>query len=111
MNRVPRAPRAALLALVAALALGACSSLSLERTSETSGTFSSTGFAFTIFSIDLPKGALLIARENASDANLANMEVTETVVVPYLGPFDWILDIISVRWAKVEGTWGYAGQR
>jgi hypothetical protein len=50
----------------------------------------------------------LIARENASDANLANMEVTETVTFPYLGPLDWILDIISFRWSKIEGTWGYA---
>ncbi len=108
MTCAPRAAPTAALALAALFALGSCSSLSFERKTETSGTFRATGFAFTIFSIDLPKGALLIARENASDANLANMEVTETVVFPYLGPFDWILDIISVRWAKVEGTWGYA---
>ncbi len=96
-----------LLALVAAT-VASCSSLSFERTTETSGTFRSTGFAFTIFAIDLPKGSQLIARENASDANLANMEVLETVTFPYFGPFDWILDIISFRWSKVEGTWGYA---
>ncbi|MCY2961398.1 MAG: hypothetical protein NTY35_14640 [Planctomycetota bacterium] len=106
----PRLFRSVALAsiVVAAVALPGCSSLSFERTTETSGTFRSTGFAFTIFSIDLPKGAQLIARENASDANLANMEVTDTVTFPYLGPFDWILDIISFRWSKVEGTWGYA---
>ncbi len=87
--------------------LPGCSSLTFERTSETSGTFRSTGLALTIFSIDLPKGAQLIARENASDANLANMEVTETVTFPYLGPLDWLLDILSLRWSKIEGTWGY----
>ncbi len=114
MTSAPRAARSAVLAaaaiplLLAGAGLTGCSSLSFERTTETSGTFRSTGMAFTIFSIDLPKGAQLIARENASDANLANMEVTNTVVFPYLGPFDWILDIISLRWAKVEGTWGYA---
>lgn len=94
--------------LASGLACAGCSSLTFERETETSGSFRSTGLAFTIFSIDLPKGAQLIARENASDANLANMEVTSTVIFPYLGPFDWILDIISVRWAKIEGTWGYA---
>jgi hypothetical protein len=94
--------------LASTVLFSACSSLSFERTSETSGTFRSTGLAFTIFSIDLPKGSQLIARENASDANLANMEVTETVTFPYLGPLDWILDIISFRWSKIEGTWGYA---
>ncbi len=95
------------LVLVALITVAGCSSLSFERTSETSGTFRSTGLAFTIFSIDLPKGAQLIARENASDANLANMEVTSTVTFPYLGPLDWLLDIISFRWSKIEGTWGY----
>ena len=43
----------------------------------------------------------------AQDANLPNMEVAETTVTPYLGPFDFLLDILSIRWAKVEGTWGY----
>jgi hypothetical protein len=113
MTSAPRAARSAVLAaaiplLLAGAGLTGCGSLSFERTSETSGTFHSTGMAFTIFSIDLPKGAQLIARENASDANLPNMEVMNTTVFPYLGPFDWLLDIISLRWAKVEGTWGYA---
>jgi len=112
------APRHRLLRSVALVALlvgaatsSGCGSLSFERTTETSGTFSSSGFAFTIFSIDLPKGAQLIARENASDANLANMEVTSTVTFPYLGPLDWILDIISFRYSRIEGTWGYAPNR
>jgi hypothetical protein len=105
----PARPRSnPLAACAAACLLGACSTMSHEMTTETSGTFRATGFAFTIFSIDLPKGSQMIARENASDANLANMEITETVTIPYLGPLDWILDIISFRWSKVEGTWGYA---
>jgi hypothetical protein len=114
MTSAPRAARSAVLAaaafsiLLAGATLSGCGTLDFERTSETSGTFHATGFAFTIFSIDLPKGAQLIARENASDANLPNMEVLNTTVFPYLGPFDWILDIISFRWAKIEGTWGYA---
>ena len=112
MTSAPRAARSAVLAAAATAillsGLTGCGSIGFERTSETSGTFHATGMAFTIFSIDLPKGAQLIARENASDANLPNMEVMNTTVFPYLGPFDWILDIISLRWAKVEGTWGYA---
>ncbi|MBL8861409.1 MAG: hypothetical protein JNK02_05295 [Planctomycetes bacterium] len=115
MPSAPRTGSPGLLATAVMLALvplsAGCSSLSFERTTETSGTFVSTGFAFTIFSIDLPKGSLLIARENASDANLPNMEVTGTLTTPYLGPLDWILDIISFRYSRVEGTWGYAPPR
>lgn len=95
-------------ALACAALLSACSNLSFQRDTATSGRFTSSGFAVTLFSFDLPKGALMIARENASDANLANMVVEETTVFPYLGPVDWILDIIGVRWAKVSGTWGVA---
>jgi hypothetical protein len=36
------------------------------------------------------------------------MEVTNTVTFPYLGPLDWIFDIISFRYSRIEGTWGYA---
>ena len=96
---------ASLVALAASASL-ACAHLSFERDTATSGTFESSGLAVTLVSFDLPKGAMLIARENASDANLANMVVTETYVVPYLGPFDWILDIVGVRYARVRGTWG-----
>lgn len=90
------------------LALGSCADLSFQRDTATSGTFESTAMAVTLISFDLPKGAMMIARENVSDANLANMIVTETKVIPYLGPFDFILDIIGVRWASVKGTWGAA---
>ena len=96
------------LCLLAPLILGSCASVEFERDTQTSGTFETTGFAVTLISFDMPKGALLIARENASDANLANMIVTETTVFPYLGPFDWVLDIVGMRWAAVRGTFGVA---
>lgn len=92
------------------LALSSCGSLSVKRRTETSGTFHSSGWAFTIFSVDIPKGALQIARENASDTNLANLTVEDVLVIPYLGSFDWLLDIISVRYARVSGTWGFDGK-
>ena len=59
---------------------------------------------------DFPKQAIDIARENASDANLANMQVTETFKAPDLGWFNWILEIISVRYARLAGTWGFSGE-
>jgi hypothetical protein len=90
--------------------LSACAGVSFDRATETSGTFSSYGVAVTILSTDLPKGAMQIARENASDANLPNMEVRKSLVVPYLGPLDWILDILGIRYARISGTWGYAGR-
>ncbi|MBL8859085.1 MAG: hypothetical protein JNL28_11300 [Planctomycetes bacterium] len=101
--------RALLLAALLSVC-AACANLSFERDTQASGTFESTGMAVTLLSFDLPKGALLIARENVSDANLANMVVTETTVIPYLGPMDWLLDIIGLRWARVRGTWGVASQ-
>jgi hypothetical protein len=99
---------AALLLVLASFVNLSCANLTFKRDTVTSGTFESTALAFTLISFDLPKGAMLIARENVSDANLANMVVTETKVVPYLGPFDFLLDIIGVRWARVKGTWGAA---
>lgn len=98
-----------LVASIALLTLTACASVRFERTTETSGTFESEGWAFTILSIDLPKPALQIARENASDSNLANMQVEEVSVVPNLGWFNWLLDIVGVRRARITGTWGYEG--
>jgi hypothetical protein len=86
-----------------------CASVSFERETATSGTFVSTGWAFTILSIDLPKPAINIARENVSDANLANTVVQEVSVIPNLGPFDWLFDIISIRRAQIRGTWGFSG--
>ncbi len=88
------------------LVLASCANLSFQRDTATSGTFESSGFAVTLISFDLPKGAMQIARENASDANLPNMIVTDTEVFPYLGWFDWILDVVGARYARVRGTWG-----
>ena len=103
-------PQRFLAVLLLVACVSGCSSLSFNRNTETSGTFRSSGWAVTIFSIDIPKGALQIARENASDANLANTVVEDVKVMPYLGPVDWLLDIFSVRYARVEGTWGFSGE-
>lgn len=108
--RARRGGRHVTSALILAITLTACANLSFERDTQSSGTFSSTGLAVTLLSFDLPKGALMIARENASDANLPNTVISETTVVPYLGAFDWLLDIIGLRWARVRGTWGIAPQ-
>lgn len=106
-NRTRR--RAATLAALALCAWGlaGCANLSFTRDTPTSGQFRSTGFSFTILSWDLPKGARLIAQENASDANLPNTVVERDTVFPYLGPVDWLLDIVGVRYAVIEGTWGF----
>jgi hypothetical protein len=108
-SAMPRRPFQALI-LAAPLVCGSCADLKFERDTQTSGTFESTALAVTLISFDLPKGALMIARENASDANLANMVITETTVIPYLGPVDWLLDIIGVRYARVRGTFGVASR-
>ena len=102
--------RHALAIWLLATALTGCAGVSFERTTETSGTFTSYGVALTILTADFPKGAMLIARENASDANLANMEVQEAFVFPYFGPLDFILDIFGIRYARVSGTWGFSGK-
>lgn len=107
MLQIPRAPCALLLAFVFAAA--GCSSLSFQRQTETSGTFSSSGWAVTMLSVDLPKSALQIARENASDSNMANMQVERVLVVPDFGGFNWILDIFSIRYERIEGSWGFSG--
>ncbi len=94
----------------ASLHSSSCASVSFDRETQTSGTFSSSAAAFTFLGWDLPKRAVDIARDNASDAGLVNMQVEHVSVVPYLGWFDWIIDIIGVRFAVVEGTWGYDGK-
>ena len=96
-----------LLALALALAtLPSCASLTTRRTTETSGTFVSSGRSFTFLSWDLPRSAILIASENASDQSLPNL-VVESETVTDWGWFDWILEIIGTRSATVRGTWGY----
>lgn len=114
MNRprtapLPRQPWIVLVLACLVLGSSSCAKLSFQRRSQTSGTFTSTGFSLTILSVDLPKQALDIARENASDSELSNLEIQDAVVFPYLGPLDFLLDIIGVRWARVRGTWGFGG--
>lgn len=103
-----RAVRRATLAVTLALAISSCASVSFTRETETSGRFQSSGIAFTLLSFDFPKRAIDIARENASDARQPNMQVDRERIFPSLGPFDWLLDIIGIRYAKVSGSWGFA---
>jgi hypothetical protein len=103
----PRPRALALLALVCLLAPG-CANVKFSRDTTTSGRFRSAGLAFTLFGIDMPKPAIDIARENVSDVRQPNTRVESVTIFPYFGPLDWILDIISVRYARVTGTWGYA---
>jgi hypothetical protein len=103
---------AALAACALAIGLGAssCASVEFTRDTETSGTFTSKAFAVTIVSIDIPRDAVNIARDNASDARLTNMQVKDVRVTPDLGWWDWLLDILGMRWATVTGTWGFTGE-
>lgn len=101
-----RAPRI-LLAILCCCAATSCATLEFTRDTESSGTFEATGKAFTLLSVDFPTGAMIQARENVSDANLPNMKVTYARVVPDWGGFNWVLDILSFRYAKLEGTWGF----
>jgi hypothetical protein len=94
----------------ACLSLGAGASVSFERDTQSSGTFTSTGWSFTLFSVDLPKSAINTARENASDANLPHLVVEEMLVTPYLGPLDFLMEFFSFRYARIRGTWGFAGE-
>jgi len=36
-----------------------------------------------------------------------NLDVTTAWRGPYLGPFDWLLEIIGFRRAVIRGTWGF----
>ena len=93
-------------ALLGILAAG-CTGVSVQRDSPNSGTFSSTAWNFTILSMDLPRPALMIARSNAADIQRPDMRIENEWLAPDLGWFDWLLDIIGFRYAKVSGTWGY----
>jgi len=88
-----------------------CASVEFRRNTETSGTFTSKAFSFTFLSYDLPGGALEIARGNAADGGLPNTIVEREFIFPYLGLLDFLLDIISVRYVKIEGTWGFPPDR
>jgi len=102
--------RRAFAALALCLALAACSSIHVERTTKTSGSFRSRAWAFTLLSWDMPQTALGRARENAADTRLVNMHVDMVRVTPDWGWWNWLFDIVSVRVATIEGTWGFTGE-
>jgi hypothetical protein len=88
-----------------------CSGLKVSRDTQTSGTFESKGTNVNLIWYEIPKSALDIARENAADSRLTNIRVTEAKVYPYWGPwFDWVLQIVGLRFAKIKGTWGFTGE-
>ena len=88
-----------------------CTSLSFQANGETSGTFHSRAVTLTVLGHDYPESALMLARANASDSQLANLVVSEERVFPYLWRLDFLLDILCVRWASVSGTYGPADGR
>ena len=107
-GQAARSRGAAWIGVVLALLLTGCSSMEFTRESETHGQFYANGVSVTILSIDLPRRAIDIARENLSDARQPNMRIEREVRFPYLGWFDWIFDIFSIRFASISGTWGFA---
>ena len=100
------ARRLALLALLAACA--SCASLRIEPTGASQGTFHSSAWAFTFFGNDYPQEARRLAGANASDSQLPNLIVEEELVFPYFWKLDFLLDLISIRYASVSGTYGPA---
>ncbi len=108
MLRLIAACRPGAAALLVTLAASACSSVEFTRDTMSSGTFEATGTGVTLFGVDIPRSGLNQARENASDAGMHNLVVTEIVVWPYWGPFDFLLEILSVRTATIKGTWGFS---
>ncbi len=106
MRSRPTALRA-LAPLILLCALASCGSLDIRRDTQTSGRFTSTGFAMTILSWDIPKSSSDIARKNASDSRLTNLRIDDNKTIPYLGWFDWVLDIIGFRYTRITGTWGF----
>lgn len=101
-----RTARAA--ALFAALLAGSCASVEFRPIDAERGTFRSSATSFTFLGYDYPQSAILVARANASDSQLPNLVVTEEFVFPYFWKLDWLLDFVSIRWARVRGTYGPA---
>lgn len=98
--------RKGLLACALLLALSSCAQLSVQRDTETSGTFTSKARSITLLSWDIPRSAIQIALENAADAGLPNIEATSVKATDWRW-FDWILEIVGTRSARVTGTWGH----
>ena len=97
---------ARVLASLLPLLLASCASLDFEPIDATRGTFRSSAVAFTFLGHDYPQSALLLARANAADSQLTQLVVTEERIFPYFWKLNFLLDIISVRWASVRGTYG-----
>lgn len=95
----------------AACCLASCASMKFERDTESSGTFRSSSISFTVLSYDFPSPAIDVARGNASDAGQPNTVIERELIFPHFGWFDWLLDIISVRYARCQGTWGFPPER
>ena len=98
--------RAAFLLTALVLASSSCASMDFKATDASSGTFRSSAVAFTFLGKDFPQSAILLARANASDSQLPNLVVTEERIFPYFWRLDFLLDVISIRWASVRGTYG-----
>jgi hypothetical protein len=107
----PTAPRRTARALLLPLALAAasCASIEVTRSTQTSGHFESKATSWMLLWWDVPREALDVARDNAADARLSNVRVTEAYIRPHFGWFDWLYQILGVRWATVRGTWGFEG--
>ena len=102
----PGSPRKGLLACALLLTLSSCAQLTVQRDTETSGTFTSSARSITFLSWEIPRSAIQIAHENAADAGLPNIEATSVKATDW-GWFDWILEIVGTRSARVTGTWGH----
>jgi len=102
--------RARLAATAWLLAGASCASVDFDPTGADTGHFRSSAMAFTFLGHDHPQSALLIARGNAADSQLPNLVVEEEIVFPYLWKLDFLLDLVSLRFAIVRGTWGPAGE-
>ena len=92
---------------VLALALGSsCASVQFDPETATSGRFRSSAVSFTFLGRDFPQSAILLARANAADSQLTDLVVEQEQIFPYLWKLDFLLDVISFRYAMVSGTWG-----
>lgn len=99
--------RAPIVACALALLVPSCASVKFERDTPTSGTFESSAWSFTLISFDIPGPALQVAQRNVSSSGQPNLIIEKSLVTPHLFFLDFLLDIVSVRYAKISGTWGY----
>ena len=95
------------LAIVFIAFLPACASVDFDRTTPSSGTFRSSAWSLTVLSFEMPGPALTVARSNASDSGQPNLIIESQIEFPRLGWFDWVLDIVGIRYGRISGTWGY----